>query len=166
MSYIQLPIITYKKNLEKHINFSYSNVPPKIPVMNKTLYSYLTSIKGEIDNCQAEWDRYKKYMNTYEYIHTPVSGSLCSICKLTPLSRSYYKMIDNIDQNGDIINVSNNSGRSDDPVPPSSGLEFKDYVFTSRELPPFTAFQIKIDMVGTNQAQPQFIKELRAIALA
>ena len=73
---------------------------------------------------------------------------------------------DNIDQNGDIINVSNNSGRSDDPVPPSSGLEFKDYVFTSRELPPFTAFQIKIDMVGTNQAQPQFIKELRAIALA
>ena len=73
---------------------------------------------------------------------------------------------DNIDQSGNIINVSNNSGRPDDLVPPSSGLEFKDYVFSSRELPPFTAFQIKIDMVGTNQAQPQFIKELRAIALA
>ena len=46
------------------------------------------------------------------------------------------------------------------------GGEFKDYSFTSRELPPFTKFQIKIDMVGTNQAQPPLIKELRAIALA
>ena len=31
---------------------------------------------------------------------------------------------------------------------------------------PFTKFQIKIDMVGTNQAQPPYIKDLRAIALA
>ena len=54
----------------------------------------------------------------------------------------------------------------DDPVTPSVGGEFKDYSFTSRELPPFTKFQIKIDMVGTDQAQPPLIKELRAIALA
>ena len=73
---------------------------------------------------------------------------------------------DNIDQFGKVINFSNNSGLPDDPVTPSVGAEFKDYSFTSRELPPFTKFQIKIDMVGTNQAQPPLIKELRAIALA
>ena len=73
---------------------------------------------------------------------------------------------DNIDQFGKVINFSNNSGLSDDPVTPSVGGEFKDYSFTSRELTPFTKFQIKIDMVGTNQAQPPLIKELRAIALA
>ena len=73
---------------------------------------------------------------------------------------------DNIDQNGKVINFSNNSGLPDDRVTPSVGGEFKDYSFTSRELPPFTKFQIKIDMVGTNQAQPPLIKELRAIALA
>ncbi len=73
---------------------------------------------------------------------------------------------DNIDQFGKVINFSNNSGLSDDLVTPSVGGEFKDYSFTSRELPPFTKFQIKIDMVGTNQAQPPLIKELRAIALA
>ena len=73
---------------------------------------------------------------------------------------------DNIDQNGKVINFSNNSGLPDDQVTPSVGGEFKDYSFTSRELPPFTKFQIKIDMVGTNQAQPPLIKELRAIALA
>ena len=71
-----------------------------------------------------------------------------------------------LDQNGAVINPSNNSGLPDDPVPASVGAEFRDYSFTSRELPPFTKFQIKIDMVGTNQAQPPLIKELRAIALA
>ena len=73
---------------------------------------------------------------------------------------------DNINQFGNIINVSNNNGKPDDKVTPSIGLEFKDYTFSIDDLPPFTKFQIKIDMVGTNQAQPPLIKELRAIALA
>ena len=73
---------------------------------------------------------------------------------------------DNIDQFGKIINPSNNSGRSDDEILPAVGVEFKDYSFSSRELPPFTKFQIKIDMVGSDQSQPPLIKELRAIALA
>ena len=73
---------------------------------------------------------------------------------------------DNIDQFGNVINQSNNNGRPDDNVTPSVGLEFKDYKFSIDELPPFTKFQIKIDMVGSNQAQPPFIKDLRAIALA
>ena len=73
---------------------------------------------------------------------------------------------DNTDQDGKIINPDNNSGKPDDEVTPSLGNEFKDYSFSSRELPSFTKFQIKIDMVGTNQAQPPFIKELRAIAVA
>ena len=73
---------------------------------------------------------------------------------------------DNIDQNGKVINISNNNGRPDDEITPSVGGEFKDYSFSSRELPPFTKFQIKIDMVGTDQAKPPLIKELRAIAVA
>jgi len=72
----------------------------------------------------------------------------------------------NIDQNGQIINPSNNNGLPDQLVTPSLGLEFKDYTFNSRVLPPFTKFQIKVDMVGTNQAEPPIIKELRAIAFA
>ena len=73
---------------------------------------------------------------------------------------------DNRDQFGDIINKSNNNGKPDDNVTPSIGIEFKDYEFTIEDISPFTKFQIKIDMVGTNQAQPPFIKDLRAIALA
>jgi len=72
----------------------------------------------------------------------------------------------NIDQNGKVINVSNSNGQPDNLVTPSIGTEFKDYRFNSRTLPPFTKFQIKIDMVGTDQSQPPIIKELRGIALA
>ena len=70
------------------------------------------------------------------------------------------------DQNGNIINKTNNNGKPDDPVTPTVHETFKDYEFTLEELAPFTRFQIKIDMVGTNQAQPPYIKDLRAIALA
>ena len=73
---------------------------------------------------------------------------------------------DNLNQFGEVINKSNNNGKPDDRVTPSVGLEFKDYTFSVDDLPPFTKFQIKIDMVGTNQAQPPLIKDLRAIALA
>ena len=73
---------------------------------------------------------------------------------------------DNLDQFENIINKTNNNGKPDDNVPSSVGESFKDYEFSVEDLPPFTKFQIKIDMVGTNQAQPPYIKDLRAIALA
>ena len=72
----------------------------------------------------------------------------------------------NIDQNGNVINKTNNNGKPDNPVTPTVHETFKDYEFTIEEIPPFTRFQVKIDMVGTNQAQPPYIKDLRAIALA
>ena len=75
-------------------------------------------------------------------------------------------MNNNLDQFGNVINKSNNSGRPDNNVPAAQSHEFKDYEFTIENISPFTKFQIKIDMVGTNQAQPPFIKDLRAIALA
>ena len=73
---------------------------------------------------------------------------------------------DNLDQFENIINKTNNNGKPDNPVTPSTTETFKDYEFTLEELSPFTRFQVKIDMVGTNQAQPPYIKDLRAIALA
>lgn len=94
MSYIQLPIITRIDNIDKLISLRSIKGDMLRPVLNKTLFLYLNIIKAEIDNCPSEWDKYKKYTNPYEYIHTPVSGTSTSICKLTPLSRSYYKMVE------------------------------------------------------------------------
>ena len=47
-----------------------------------------------IDRRQDEWDRFKKFTNPYEYIHTPVPNSKQAVCRLKPLSRSFYKMIE------------------------------------------------------------------------
>ena len=89
-----LPRIPLNNNLIHSISPEYTNDRHAIPCINKTLLSYLNTVKTEIDNRQLEWDKYKKYTNPYEYIHTPVPNSQHSVCKLKPLSRSYYKMIE------------------------------------------------------------------------
>lgn len=63
-------------------------------IISKSLAKYLNSMKGQIDNYINEWDLYKKYTNTYEYIHTAIPFSKLSVCKLKPLSRSFYKLIE------------------------------------------------------------------------
>jgi len=94
MSYFQLHNIPYNKNIDNLINFETSDSKINQPVINKTLVSYLSNIKTEIDNRQDEWDFYKKYINPYEYIHTQISNTKSSVCKIKPLSRSFFKMIE------------------------------------------------------------------------
>ena len=43
---------------------------------------------------------------------------------------------------------------------------FKEYKYSVKDIPEFTAFQIKIVMKGTNSALAPRIKDLRGIALA
>lgn len=64
-------------------------------ILNNSLQNYLYSIKKEIHNNDAQWDNYKKIVNPYEYLHTPIPcDKKQSICKYKPLSRSYFKMIE------------------------------------------------------------------------
>ena len=63
-------------------------------IISKSLSTYLNSMKAQIDNYTTEWDTYKKYTNTYEYIHSIIPFSKFSVCKLKPLSRSFYKLIE------------------------------------------------------------------------
>ena len=59
-----------------------------------TLSKYLNKIKQQLDENYDTWDFYKKYTNPYEFIHTIIPNSKCSVSKLKPLSRSFYKMIE------------------------------------------------------------------------
>ena len=93
MSYFFLPPICniiHTKNIQLQTNDNNDNNV----IINKSLYIYLTEIKKQIDNVQISWDIYKKYTNTYEYIHTIIPNTKTSICKLKPLSRSFYKLIE------------------------------------------------------------------------
>ena len=74
----------------------------------------------------------------------------------------------NIKTDGDgfvVTDQSKNDGRSDVFVPDSRADEFRDYQFTADNLDEFIGFTIKIVMLGTNQAQPPRVRELRAIAV-
>tara|TARA_R110002072_G_scaffold7904_4_gene42012 strand:- start:591 stop:1802 length:1212 start_codon:yes stop_codon:yes gene_type:complete len=62
--------------------------------VSKTLYNYLVNIKKEIDKYNSSWDNYKKFTNPFEYIHTYNNDLKSSICKLKPISRAFYKLIE------------------------------------------------------------------------
>lgn len=64
------------------------------PFMSQSLFQYMSNIKNEITAHVTKWDRYKKYTNVYEYVHTVLPEAKMAVCKLKPLSRSFYKMIE------------------------------------------------------------------------
>ena len=91
MSYFIFPKITNcLKYNDFKIDFS-SNINFHISI---TLHNYLLNIKKEIDNFNILWDNFKKLTNPYEYIHTYNNEIKSSICKLKPISRAFYKMIE------------------------------------------------------------------------
>ena len=59
-----------------------------------SLKKYLNKIKGLIDKHISHWDNSKKYTNPYEFIHTNVPNSKNSICKIKPISRAFFKLIE------------------------------------------------------------------------
>ena len=74
-------------------NFSNDDADNTI-FISKTLHSYIMNSKEKIDKYEKLWDKYKKYINPYEFIHTVIPELKQSIAKYKPLSRSYYKFIE------------------------------------------------------------------------
>ena len=75
-------------------------------VISHSLSFYLTDIKNRLNHIEKEWDKHKKYTNTYEYIHSNVPYKKKAISKYKPLSRSYFKMIEMI-HNFNLLNTAN-----------------------------------------------------------
>lgn len=59
-----------------------------------SLVESLKKNKNKINQIIDEWDKYKKYTNSYEFIHTQIPNTKISISKYKPLSRSYFKMVE------------------------------------------------------------------------
>lgn len=93
MTYYILPNISPYLKLD-NIEIKLSLEEKDTTIISKSLKIYLNDIKKQIDDCINEWDIYKKYTNNYEYIHTIIPNTKISICKLKPMSRSFYKMIE------------------------------------------------------------------------
>jgi hypothetical protein len=79
----------------------------------------------------------------------------------------------NINDNGQIIDVADNDGRSDSFIFPSTNEEiltpsneFKEYTFSINDLPSFKFYRIKFVMTSTSQSYPPRMRNLRVLALA
>lgn len=68
----------------------------KTPVMytNKTLRSYIHTIKREIDHCLVEWEKNKRKLNPYEYINTQFDQYSPCVCNYKPISRAFFKLLE------------------------------------------------------------------------
>ena len=89
MCYYLLPHISKKlipNDVEIRLSDDFQNN------ISKTSYVYLSNLKREIEKHMHKWDNYKKFTNTYEYIHTQVPNCKFSVSKYKPLSRSYFKL--------------------------------------------------------------------------
>jgi len=81
---------------------NYSIIKPSEIVINTIkhndiCYSLVESLKknkNKINQIIDDWDKYKKYTNSYEFIHTQIPNTKISISKYKPLSRSYFKMVE------------------------------------------------------------------------
>lgn len=102
MCYYLLPHISKKlipSDVELKLSEDYQNN------ISKTSFVYLSKLKKEIEKHMHKWDNYKKFTNTYEYIHTQVPGCKFSVSKYKPLSRSYFKLIEIINIFGLLDNI-------------------------------------------------------------
>lgn len=63
------------------------------PFLSFSLFEAVNSIKKKI-GLFKEWDNFKKYTNTYEYIHTIVPNSKVSVSKVKPISRAFFKLVE------------------------------------------------------------------------
>jgi 23S rRNA U2552 (ribose-2'-O)-methylase RlmE/FtsJ len=117
MSFFLLPSIPLHDNIENIMNLSYNDDSNKTEEkqknirINKTLFSYLNEIKQCINSQISVWDKYKKFTNPYEYIHSPIPNTKQSVCKIVPLSRSFFKMIELIHLMNLFENISNSSSK-------------------------------------------------------
>jgi len=63
-----------------------------------------------------------------------------------------------------VVDASKNDGSEDVKSNDNSSSEYQDYEYTIDNLEDFTGFSIKIIMASENQADPPYVKDLRAIA--
>lgn len=96
MSFFTVPIVTRSLD-DNSFLLAFHSIDDIQPKINNSLFNYLLKNKGHIEKCLYQWDTMKKYTNTYEYIHTQIPGTKNSVCKYKPISRSYFKMIEILD---------------------------------------------------------------------
>ena len=75
-------------------------------IIHKNLNKKLLESKKLIDKNPDLWEKYKKQTNIYEYIYISNNNQL-NICKINPISRSYFKLHELIHDINILDNINN-----------------------------------------------------------
>lgn len=151
MSFL-LPTTT--ENIDSHIGIYESDDQPS------ALSTYLAEIKEEIGKHNDLWDSCKAATNSYEYIHTSIPGKTYSVAKYKPLSRSYFKMVEMIQdfnllqQNGPFRSFHMAEG-------PGGFIEAVAHCRhgenAKKKKTPFSRWQVLDEVVATTKEKDQYI---------
>ena len=72
----------------------------------------------------------------------------------------------NLDINGKVIDAKNNDGTSDRQISNSLEEFFYEHQLTANSLTQFSGYQVKVELISTNQAESPSVRDFRVIALA
>lgn len=92
MTYFTLPQIEYNIR-PQNLKIMFDNLE-KEQVINPSLKKYVSIIKSLISKHIYDWANLKKFTNPYEFIHTNIPSQNYGICKLKPISRAFFKLIE------------------------------------------------------------------------
>jgi len=105
-----------------------------------------------------------------ENLTTALDIRLSANIRTSSSVKMYYRVstADDVRKLGDIAwRGFNDDGSTDASVTPATdNVTFREQQFSVKDLPEFTAFQLKIVMTGTNSSYPPLVKDMRGIALA
>ena len=119
------------------------------------------NLEKSADGLKVMFDAYRHATNDIRVLYRIFRPDTPAEYQLFELFPGY----NNLDGDGVTIDVAKNDGLPDRRITGSNGLDdYREYEYNVRDLPPFTGFQIKIIMTGTNFAYVPKIRDLRAIA--
>ena len=119
------------------------------------------NLEKSADGLKVMFDAYRHATNDIRVVYRIFRPDTPAEYQLFELFPGY----NNLDGDGVTIDVAKNDGLPDRRITGSNGLDdYREYEYNVRDLPPFTGFQIKIIMTGTNFAYVPKIRDLRAIA--
>jgi hypothetical protein len=179
---LDINLTTSDTNVSPIINLENSLVSLENNRINKPVSNYITDSRINLDTTEPNEFVYVSKTISLEESSSSLKVLLSAYRHSSSDIRVLYKIFrndgadntrnwilfpgySNIDNNGNIINSSNNDGSSDVKVPESNLNQYRDYTFTADDISPFTSFAIKIIGTSTNQSYSPIIKDLRVIAL-
>ena len=123
--------------------------------------SKVVNLEKSADGLKVMFDAYKHATNDIRVLYRIFRIDAPPQYQLFELFPGF----ENLDSNGNIIDVAKNNGKPDRRILASTTeSDYKEYEFNIKNLPQFNGFQIKIVMSGTNYAYVPKIRDLRAIA--